>query len=519
MSGVEGSKLPEGWAWVRLDQICEINPRDWDTPGSLEEQISFIPMAAVEAETGTVDASQERPWGELERKSYTKFHEGDILFAKVTPCMENGKIAVASGLHNGRGVGSAEFHVLRPSKEISRHYLLFYLLQKSFRSKAERSMSGAVGLRRVPANFLKEHSFPLPPLAEQHRIVEAVEAYLSRLDAGVASMTLARAKAQRFISSLYGRAVSGGLSRAVRPDEVVDEAFIQEASRLQSTRRWKPVRCANMPGYTPPDNWTTVSLGTLSNASGYGTSTKCGYGAPGYPVLRIPNVQGGSIDLSDIKNAIDPTLDLTKFALDFGDLLFVRTNGSPSLIGRVGVVEEALPYAFASYLIRFRLTTNVVEPRWVQLVTQSPLWRRAIEKYAASSAGQYNLSAETLGQLPVPLPPLGVQRETLEAVDAAATGATRLSAVSDTLLSRSGSLRSGVLQRAFTGCLVAQDPADEPASVLIDRIRVERETRGGKPKRAVRRPRKAAATADTPPPPPAFSTPSPTTVVQQELPL
>lgn len=398
---------------------------------------------------------------------------------------------------------------------IDKRFLFWYL--RSQRDALRKTGKGGAQ-PNISQTILKAWPIPVPPVAEQHRIVEALEGHLSRLDAGVASLTLAQAKAQRFISVLYGRAVSGGLSRPVRPDEVVDEAFIQEASSSLATRRWKPVRCINIPGYTPPDNWKTVSLGILSHASGYGTSTKCDYGAPGYPVLRIPNVQGGSIDLSDIKNAIDPTLDLTKFSLDPGDLLFVRTNGSPSLIGRVGVVEKSLPYAFASYLIRFRLTPGVVEPRWVQLVTQSPLWRRAIEKYAASSAGQYNLSAETLAQLPVPIPPLDVQRETLEAVDAAATGAMRLAAASDITLRRSARLRSAVLQRAFTGRLVPQDPADEPASVLLDRIRAEREAQGDKPKRAVRRPRKTV-TVDASPPPPASTTPSTANAVQQELPL
>lgn len=283
-----------------------------------------------------------------------------------------------------------------------------------------------------------------------------------------------------------------------------------------AARRWKPVHHVWIPGYTAPENWTTISLGSLSHSSGYGTSAKCDYGASGYPVLRIPNVQRGSLDLSDVKYAVDPALDLTKFALDPGDLLFVRTNGSPSLIGRVGVVEESLPYAFASYLIRFRLTPGIVEPRWVQLVTQSPPWRQAIERYAASSAGQYNLSAETLSQLPVPVPPLKVQHETLEAVDAAVAKAMRLSVATDVARTRADHLRSALLQRAFSGKLVPQDPSDEPASVLLDRIRAEREAQGGKAKRGTRRPRKEA---DAAPPPAPASTPSPATAVQQELPL
>jgi type I restriction enzyme S subunit len=230
-------------------------------------------------------------------------------------------------------------------------------------------------------------------------------------------------------------------------------------------------------------------------------------------------VQGGSIDLEDIKNAVDPTLDLSRLSLDYGDLLFVRTNGSPSLIGRVGVVERTLPYAFASYLIRFRLTPGFVEPRWVQLVTQSPLWRQAIERYAASSAGQYNLSAEILSQLPVPIPPLDVQRETLKSVDAAMAGIQRFVVSSDTGTARARSLRHSILHHAFSGNLVPQDPNDEPASALLDRIRAERRAQPSMPKRAIGRNGGAKAGKDAPSPASHASGPIPAIAVQQELPF
>ncbi|MGO1020293.1 restriction endonuclease subunit S [Streptomyces rubiginosohelvolus] len=493
--------LPQGWAWARLDEIVEV----------LDHQ--RVPVSATERAQRPGGVPYYGATGQVGWIDTALFNEELVLLGEDGVKFFDGRKTKAYRISGPSWVNN-HAHVLRVREGVTlSRFVVHYLNSFNY----EGYVNGTTRLKLTKSS-MASIPVPLPPLAEQHRIVEALESHLSRLDAGVAGMALAQAKAQSFTSVLYGRAVSGGLSRPVRPDEAVDEAVIQEASSSLAARRWKAVPCLNIPGYTPPDNWTTVSLGTLSHASGYGTSTKCGYDAPGYPVLRIPNVQGGSIDLSDVKNAMDSSLDLRKLSLGPGDLLFVRTNGSPSLIGRVGVVEKSLPYAFASYLIRFRLTPGTVEPRWVKLVTQSPLWRRVIERYAASSAGQYNLSAETLSQLPVPIPPLNVQRETLEAVDAATTGAIRLSAAIDVALRQSGCLRSALLQRAFTGCLVSQDPADETASVLLDRIRAAREAQRGK-LRAVRRPRKAAATADAPPPPPASSTPSSANAVQQELPL
>ncbi|MER6117253.1 restriction endonuclease subunit S [Streptomyces sp. NPDC001743] len=511
-------ELPVGWAMAPLSDL--VPPDGIFTDGDWVETKDQDPSGDVRL-TQLADVGdgifRDRSNRSMTHEKATELRctflqKGDILVARMPDPL--GRACLYPG-SSRPAVTVVDVCVIRTGQRgVDNRWLMWAINSPRVRQQIHSYQTGTTR-KRISRKNLEKVELAVPPLAEQHRIVEALEDHLSRLDAGVAGVALAQAKAKRFISVLHGRAVSGGLSRPVCLDEAVDEASVIEVSSSLATRRWKPVPFVSIPGYRPPENWTTVSLGTLSHASGYGTSTKCDYEAPGYPVLRIPNVQGGSIDLSDIKNAIDPGLDLTKFSLDPGDLLFVRTNGSPSLIGRVGVVEKSLPYAFASYLIRFRLTPGVVEPRWVQLVTQSPLWRRAIEKYAASSAGQYNLSAETLSQLPVPIPPLDVQRETLEEVEAATSGALRLSAASDVAMRRSDRLRTAVLQRAFTGRLVPQDPTDEPASVLLDRIRTEREAQADKPKRANRRPRKAA-TVEAPPPP---SAPSSIDAVQQELPL
>ncbi|MFJ6481523.1 restriction endonuclease subunit S [Streptomyces sp. NPDC091682] len=460
---------------------------------------------------GTLDLADAR---HVDDESERRVKEGDVLFNNTNSPALVGKTAVVAGLQPL--AYSNHMTRLRPPHGISPKFLAIQLHWLWMSGYFQRVLNNHVNQASVATKKLLETPVAFPSTAEQHRIVETLEDHLSRLDVGIAELNKTRAKAKRLSSVLYGRAVSGGFSRSVHAAEAVDEGAVRKASSSMAIRRWKPVQPVPIPDYTLPKNWTIVSLGNLSHSSGYGTSTKCDYEASGYPVLRIPNVQQGSLDLSDMKYALDPALDLTKFAIDPGDLLFVRTNGSRNLIGRVGVVEESLPYAFASYLIRFRLTPGIVEPRWVQLVTQSPLWRQAIERYAASSAGQYNLSAETLSQLPVPVPPLEVQRETLEAVDASVTKAMRLSAATNIAQRRADHLRRALLQRAFTGQLVSQDPVDEPASVLLDRIRAEREAQGGKAKRGTRRPRKAAEAA--PPPAPA-STPSPATAVQQELPL
>lgn len=239
---------------------------------------------------------------------------------------------------------------------------------------------------------------------------------------------------------------------------------------------------------------------------------KCSYEGSGAPVLRIPNVQGGQIDPEDMKFAEDPTVDLSDHFVHSGDLLFVRTNGSPSLIGRVGVVEEDADIAFASYLIRFRLNLGVVEPRWVRLVTQSGIWRRHIERVAASSAGQFNLNSSRLAELPIPLPPLGEQRSIIEQAELQAEEVQRVRDALRRSDRQAHQLRANLLRTAFEGRLTNQDPADEPAATLLARIAAERDA--AKPARKAKRAVRPRTTATKAVPAP---TPAPVTTVQQEL--
>src|SRR5688572_28093084 len=121
--------LPAGWRMVTLGDVCEINPsRPADLSRADDESTSFVPMDSVDAVSGTVSKPLLRRFGEI-KKGYTCFAEGDVLFAKITPCMQNGKHAIARGLTDGIGFGTTEFHVLRPSDVVSAEWIHFFVRQ------------------------------------------------------------------------------------------------------------------------------------------------------------------------------------------------------------------------------------------------------------------------------------------------------------------------------------------------------------------------------------------------------
>lgn len=157
---------------ARLDEVCEINPRK---PAGLSsvDTASFLPMAGV-SEEGFIDFEEERSVSEL-GNGYTYFERGDVLLAKITPCFENGKAARTDLLKRPFGFGSSEFHVLRTSKEVSADYLFHALWNVRFRASGMSNMTGSAGQKRVPVDFLRRHTIPLPPLEEQRRIAAILD--------------------------------------------------------------------------------------------------------------------------------------------------------------------------------------------------------------------------------------------------------------------------------------------------------------------------------------------------------
>jgi type I restriction enzyme, S subunit len=187
------------WPLKCFGDVCDVNPRLPRGHSITDDQmVSFVPMAAVSEVYGTIVDSKIRPFSEV-KKGYTHFMNNDVLFAKITPCMENGKAAIANNLAGGLGFGSTEFHVLRSKGEVLPEWLFYYIRQPAFRSEAKRNFTGTAGQQRVPTTFLSAATIPVPPLPEQRRIVDL----LSRAEGIVRLRQEAEKKASELIPALF----------------------------------------------------------------------------------------------------------------------------------------------------------------------------------------------------------------------------------------------------------------------------------------------------------------------------
>ena len=175
----ELGQLPAGWEWTRIEEVCVVNPRRPRLHRSEQAPTSFLPMSGVDEVYGTIKTLETKPFVEVAR-GFTYFEEGDVLFAKITPSMENGKCAIARNLIDGIGFGSTEFHVLRPGPRLISEWVHFYTRRLSFRLEAKRHFRGAVGQQRVPDEFIKSFPIPVPPSLEiQHNIVTRIDSLLT----------------------------------------------------------------------------------------------------------------------------------------------------------------------------------------------------------------------------------------------------------------------------------------------------------------------------------------------------
>lgn len=213
---LENKKLPKDWKLVKIIDVSDINPKLPNRDEIDKEiEVQFLPMKLVEATINKIHLTETKKIIDVMKGSYTPFIDNDIIFAKVTPCMENGKIAVVNNLKNGIGFGSSEFHVLRPKKEVLNKYLFHYIIQDSFRNKAANEMTGAVGLRRVPKKFIEDSLIPIPPIKIQSSIVLKIEELFSELDKGIEDLKTAQQQLKIYRQSVLKWGFEGKLTKEI----------------------------------------------------------------------------------------------------------------------------------------------------------------------------------------------------------------------------------------------------------------------------------------------------------------
>ena len=347
-----------GSDWAYLSDLAEINPR---SPSPTDgETVSFVAMADV-SESGVIDNVELRKTS----TGYTLFAVGDVLVAKITPCFENGKGAHVRGLPTRCGLGSTEFHVLRPRSTTSDRYLYHLTRTSQFRLRGEGLMSGSAGQRRVPTEFFSRYAVRMPPLEEQRWIAEILDTIDETIQA-----------TERVIAKLW--TVREGVLRG----------------KLSALLDYPMAPVEHLGAH--------VSVGIVVRPTQY-------YVPDGVPVLRSANVREGQLDMTNLVY-ISPKFHglMAKTAVVPGDLVTVRT-GYP---GTTAVVPSTVPEANCVDVVITR-TGTTIDPEFLSLWINSEFGKGHVLARQGGLAQQH-FNVSDMKVLPVPVVDLSTQRKLVD---------------------------------------------------------------------------------------------------------
>ena len=509
-------ELPEGWVEVTLGDLGEwrgggtpskSNPGYW-TNGTVP-WVSPKDMKVDEIRTAEDSITIEA----VARSATSLVPAGSLL------------VVVRSGILNRTlpvAISGAEVAVNQDIKALIPHgAVLPKFLAAYFHASESTILHGAAKSGTTVASIdlerLKRQSVPLPPLNEQRRIVARLEELTARTGAARAALEAIPPLLDRFRQSVLAAAFRGDLTadwRAQNPD-VEPASELLKRIRAERRRRWEEAELermrakGKMPGddrwkarYVEPEGvdaeglpelpegWAWATVGELtSEPLRTGVSIRGSDAPPGTPSLKLSAIRSRQVDYSMVKYVQASPEVATENCVRDGDVFIARGNGSINLVGRCAqAVEPPELTIFPDLMIRVRCVSQMPAALFT-ILWDSPETRRIIEQKAKTTAGIWKVSQSDLARIPLPVPSYQEAEALVERVEDMLSSAKKESTATETATKMLTTLHQSLLAKAFRGELVPQDPADEPASVLLERIRQEREAAGANGKS--RRGRKA----------------------------
>ncbi len=479
--------LPAGWVVSTMGEVAAVvgggTPKTADPDNFDGGEIPWITPADLSgyADKYITRGSRNITEQGLKGSGARLLPTNTVLFSSRAPI---GYVAIASQpVTTNQGFKS---FVLPES--IAPSFVYYYL--KSAKEIIE-GLGGGTTFKEISGAAATKIPLVLPPLPEQRRIVAEIETQFTRLDASVAALRRAQANLKRYRASVLKDACEGRLvpteaelarseGREYEPAYVLLERILAERRahwESQEKRRGK-YREPSAPDTSAlpqlPKGWVWASLEQLVSGIRNGYS-KRPVGDVGTAILRISAVRPMAVNLQDIR-WVDSKENLTDFLIHPRDLLFTRYNGNPGLVGVCGVVPDGTKGVLhPDKLIRATLVQQETMPAFVQVVANIGISRDFLSQRVRTTAGQSGISGTDLKAMPIPLPPLAEQRRIVAEVERRLSVVQQAEATVEASLARAERLRQSILKQAFSGKLVPQDPDDEPASVLLERIKAERE--------------------------------------------
>ncbi|HHH3216832.1 TPA: restriction endonuclease subunit S [Morganella morganii] len=498
---MNGGKLPEGWAKSTINEMCNLNPKlklDDDL------DVGFMPMAGVPTSYLGKCNFETKKWSEV-KKGFTQFQNDDVIFAKITPCFENGKAVVIKEFPNGYGAGSTEYYVLRSINGLINPHWLFALVKtKHFLTNGALNMSGSVGHKRVTKEFVEKYCFPVPPLAEQKIIAEKLDTLLAQVDSTKARLEQIPQILKRFRQAVLEEAVSGRLTENWRDASISEKSAEELLVTISKTRKKNLTSGAdslateskrylakidahhfNIPDVILPVGWKwTTFLQSMEKVVDCHNKT-APYTEKGIYLIRTPDIRNGIISLKNTKYVNEDTYNFwsKRCPPRSGDIIFTRE----APMGEAGIVPENTRLCMGQRMMLLRPMQSYLSNKYVLLNILSISFQARMLSQAIGT-GVKHLRVADVESLMYPLPPLPEQHEIVRRVEQLFAYADTIEKQVNSALTRVNNLTQSILAKAFRGELTAQWRAENPdlisgensAAALLEKIKAERAASGGK---------------------------------------
>ncbi len=493
---------PDGWAWSNVGAIAQQDEQPVLTGpfGStlgrgdfVHDGIPLLTIGCLKESGITLDKAFYISAAKARQLDRYRVREGDVLFSRSASVGRAGLVRQALD-------GSIiNYHLMRlrlDARVIDPRLFIYFVRGSQIVRAYLREVNHGATRDGINTNDLLRMPVALPPLPAQRRIVERIDELFSDLDAGVAALERIRANLKRYRASVLKAAVEGRLTESWRAKNPLKETGEQLLTRILKERRrkWEEDQLAAFAaaGKQPPKNWraryqepaspNTSSLPTIPSGWCWATVQQVGSvqlgrqrsprhhnGPHMRPYLRVANVFEDRIDISDVMEMNFTPNEFEVFRLAAGDIL-LNEGQSMELVGRPAMYQDEVPGAcFTNTLVRFR-ASNGLEPQYALRVFLAYLKNRRFQKIATITVNIAHLGAGRFSEIEFPLPPADEQAVIVAEVDRHFSIIDEAERRVVTGLARAVRLRQSILKQAFAGKLVAQDPADEPAAVLLARI-------------------------------------------------
>ena len=486
-------KLPEGWVAVNLETTVKdgrIGLVRSAKEQSTDQGFPYVRMQHYDLEGNWNSKDLTKVSASPTEAKIYELQEGDILFNTRNSYELVGKVAIWQFQKFGYLYNNNLLR-LRFYKGILPKWIGYQMMAPQFRSNLEAFKSATTSVCAIYTKDLNSQTILLPPLNEQKRIVAAIESLRERSQKARSALSAIPELCDKFRQSALAAAFRGDLTadwREQNPD-VEPASALLERIRLERQYRWmketsKPAKYkepALLDSESLPElpcNWTWANLDQLLFSLRNGLPKPPAEEKPGIPILRISAVRSREINLNDIRfYRLDKSENVDTYFLSKGDLLFTRYNGSRAFVGVCGMVQQLDgDLLYPDKLIRGQLVNQALcLPEYIELACNVGTSRKFIDSHIKTSAGQHGIAGGDIKLTPVPLPPAAEQQLIVNRIKQQFSSLQKLIFQMRSCESNFQILDRSILAEAFRGELVEQDPSDEPASALLERIRADRE--------------------------------------------